>query len=246
MRIIILLFFISNLFFISCGSTSASQIEEGEIIKIKESGKLIEKRYLDSLSKLAIIINYDTLNQQPMDSVIFFYGENNMLDSVSVYNYNVKNRHYVLDKQPFVSTLYKNRYSKNDCEIIELILQRQFLEEVLWNICYIQAAISDDRRIKTVQSEVDEETVISIKEINAVFRDFPLIIQDYFLNEKLKDVEFHILGGFLLRESYIFDNGTFERSFLYNRDRLIETTILIKYTDSGGFNEEKIINTYEY
>ena len=192
---------------------------------------MIEKRLVDDNSNTTCIITYDIETKQPMDSVNFIYIGKENLSSVKSYSF--ADGKYDLNELPFMNNYYLKAYNTDSLCKVELHIQHSFLmEDVISNICRIHnSMLPTGQKISALQkiSLNSELTEIQYHDINARFTNLPEIFQAFFHSQIINRINLQIKNGYLIKEEYLFTDGSFNRMFYYELGVLVKSIIDVKY-----------------
>lgn len=217
--------------------SSCQKSDQTKIIVVTQDRILIERIYYTTENEKKQLISKVYLNgiNHPLDSIRFIRNETNNIIAKDVYQY----KEGVYEKQITGS----GSFSDTECVILSRITKPKFYLRDLSDICTITTAtlpvggtVAD--KIKTLND--GDITIIYAEDINARFRGLSLEIASFFYDQILHSFSLQIQNEKLLTEKYVFEEGTLQRTYSYDADKLI-VTIKADYK-----NGEKEIRNKEY
>lgn len=200
----------------SCSKRINTNINLANKYEVRFNNIIYEYRYLDSNLNTIVIVNIDSVFNSPLDSVVLDYSA----QKVKVYKY--KKKKYLRDK----NSSLENYYFENFISTKEQVkyFNDRLIEEDLAFIYNVFSNLNSNNPPSVNQFD-DNSLTFSISELNLVFRNMPLYLQECFFNQKLYRANLLSHKNNLLELEYVFQNGTAIISYEYENGIVKNRTV---------------------
>lgn len=229
----------------NCNPIRVSKEDSLKIVQIVQDNKLVKKEYIDLQNSLVCSVTYNTSINTPQDSINFSYNSKEELTDVVEYEFlNGKYR-----KLSFSSSkrYYENLFnSKKECPDLYSFKSAPLLLNELNDMCLIKnSVLSDGREVSELETQSQEDNIKILKfdGINSRYNNLSEEIGSYFYNKVLKSLKISLRGNVIIQEEYLFEDGSFNREYLYDGELVREKDLKVTYND-GRLKEVKTIYHY--